>query len=247
VDQADVTRPFCPRRLGARHNSGSRVACRSSPCGRRLRFRGTALSRPRPPGAAPDLSIGIYCCPGNGHRTAPGAENLHAGRKGSDAPFTALGLPGATGWLPAWGRPAGSQQSPKTALTAALPAKMMLSAENIGNFPLNALRPGHAVGQARPQDAPGRAASRVRGGVPGSTVSPPRCPGPPLRLRHLLRRRRPVWSSANRSGQRHCPIGQHLAAVSDAGPSARRRATTRASRLGSDPIRNREAPRCGRA
>ncbi len=47
-----------PRRLSARHNSVSPVVCRSFPCGRLL-FRGTALSRPRPPGAAPDLSIGI--------------------------------------------------------------------------------------------------------------------------------------------------------------------------------------------
>ena len=46
---------------------------------------------------------------------------------------------------------------------------------------MNALRPGHAVGEARAQDAPGQAASRVRGGAPAAP-SPPhgaRDPAPP--------------------------------------------------------------------
>ena len=59
VGQADVTRPFCSWELSARHHSISPVAWSSFFCSRR-RARGTAVSRPPRPGAAPDLSIGNY-------------------------------------------------------------------------------------------------------------------------------------------------------------------------------------------
>ena len=113
VDQADVTRPFCPGGSAYATIPFRQFPAAAFPAAR-LRFRGIAVSLLRPP--------------------APRSGSPHG--------------------------------------------KMMLSAENIGNFPLNALRPGHAVGEARPQDAPGAGSEPGQGRGPGSTVSPPRCPGP---------------------------------------------------------------------
>src|SRR5262249_16948182 len=65
-----------------------------------------------------------------------------------------------------------SLADPKDRAHSSPTSKMMHSAENIGNFPLNALRPGHAVGGARPQDAQGA------GSEPGQGVAPA-APSPP--------------------------------------------------------------------
>jgi hypothetical protein len=71
ADQADVTRPFCPWRLSARHYSISPVAWSSLP-GDRRRIGATAVSRPRPPGAAPAPSTGITEVLATGWNIAPG-------------------------------------------------------------------------------------------------------------------------------------------------------------------------------
>jgi len=128
---------------------------------------------------------------GPGHRAR--AEDLHAGRKSSGVPLAPLGLPGATRLAPylgsagcpmgtvTIGHPAALSRLSERRRYGSPPGKPMLSAENIENSPLNALRPGHAGGEARPQDAPGQAASRVRGGAPAAP-SPPRGargPAPP--------------------------------------------------------------------
>ena len=157
---------------------------------------GTAASPPHPPGAAPDLSIGttevlvsaqdivpgpkistlaekavMFPCPSWPHRGHP-AGSLLGGRRLADGERT-IGQPGGL-----------DSAEPKDGAHGSPPGKMMLSAENIGNFPLNALRPGHAGGEARPQDAPGAGSEPGQGRGPGSAVSPPAVPGAPLRLRH---------------------------------------------------------------
>jgi hypothetical protein len=137
---------------------------------------GTAASPPHPPGAAPDLSIGTT-------EVLVSAQDIVPGPKISTPAEKAVMFP-----LPSWpprGYPVGSLlgggfvlTEPEDGAHGSPPGKLMLSAENIGNFPLNALRPGHAGGEARPQDALGAGSEPGQGRGPGSAVSPPRCPGP---------------------------------------------------------------------
>jgi hypothetical protein len=63
-------------------------------------------------------------------------------------PLTPFGIPGLPGWLPVWGPlPGLVWAEPKDGARDSPAGKMMLLAENVGNFPLNTLRPGHAVGK----------------------------------------------------------------------------------------------------
>jgi hypothetical protein len=71
-----------------------------------LALPGTAVLRPRPRGAAPDLSIGITEVLVTAQDIVPRAEDLHAGRKkGSNVPLAPLGPTRATRLAPCLGPP----------------------------------------------------------------------------------------------------------------------------------------------
>ncbi len=155
---------------------------------------GTAASPPHPPGAAPDLSIGTTEVLVSAQDIVPGPKISTLAEKAVMFPLPLLASPGLPGWLPAWGPPGWPMGTrtigqpggfvlaePEDGAHGSPPGKMMLSAENIGNFPLNALRPGHAVGEAHPQDAPGAGSEPGQGWGPAAP-SPPRGargPAPP--------------------------------------------------------------------
>jgi len=105
------------------------------------------------------------------------------------------------------GQPGGFVSAePKTALRQ--PAgNLMLSAENIEKFPLN--EPStRACWWRNPATRCPMGRQRAGSGAgPRQRRLPPAVPGAPLRLRHRPHRRPPVRPSANRSCQRHCPIG----------------------------------------
>ncbi len=92
-------------------------------------------------------------------------------------PLPLLTCPGLPGWLPAWGL---VSAEPEDGAHGSPPGKIILLAENMANFPLNTVRPGHAVGEARLQTAQG--SGELGLGWAPAAPSPPhgaRGPAPP--------------------------------------------------------------------
>ena len=83
----------------------------------------------------------------------------------------------------------------------------MLSAENKENFSLNAPSTQACWWTSPATRCPMGRQRAGSGAGPRQRRLPPAVPGAPLRLRHRPHRRTPVRPSADRSCQRHCPIG----------------------------------------
>jgi hypothetical protein len=149
----------------------------------------------------------------------PGRRSPRWQKKQWCSPCPLLASPGLPGWLPTWGPPGWPMGTvtigqpggfvsaePKTALRQPSRQADALGREH-RNSPLNALRP-RACWWRSPATRCPRGRQRAGSGAgPRQRRLPPAVPGAPLRLRHRPHRRPPVRPSANRSCQRHCPIG----------------------------------------
>ncbi len=106
--------------------------------------------------------------------TSPWADDLHAGMKSRGAPLPLLASWGLPGWLPAWGF---VSAEPKDSAHGSPPGKMMLSAENIGDFPLKRAST-HACCWRSPATKCPRGRQRAGSGAgPRQHRLPPRGPG----------------------------------------------------------------------
>ena len=94
-----------PRRLSARHNSVSPVACRGFPCSR-LRFRELLLRRPARRRARP-VNRQITEVLVSAQDFVPGPKISTLAEKAVVFPLSLLASSGLPGWLPTWGRRAG--------------------------------------------------------------------------------------------------------------------------------------------